>query len=118
MWTVTTTDLFDQWFDQQDETLQDRFLAGMNYIRLTGPGAGRPFVDAIKGSRYFNMKKLRVQFRGDPLRAFFAFDPFRCAVMLCAGCKSSDEKRFYSEMIPIADEQLRKHLLHIEGDHG
>ena len=33
------------------------------------------------------MKELRVQHRGKPLRAFFAFDPLRQAIVLCIGDK-------------------------------
>jgi hypothetical protein len=56
------------------------------------------------------MKELRVQSKGRPLRAFFAFDPQRSAILLCAGDKTGDEKRFYKEMIKLADAEYRKHL--------
>jgi hypothetical protein len=56
------------------------------------------------------MKELRVQSKGDPLRAFFAFDPERKAIVLCAGNKKGDEKRFYKRMIPIADKEFKAHL--------
>jgi hypothetical protein len=56
------------------------------------------------------MKELRVQSKGDPIRAFFAFDPKRQGILLCAGNKTGDEKRFYDVMIPIADRELTLHL--------
>ncbi len=56
------------------------------------------------------MKELRVQCGGQPLRAFFAFDPFRTGIILCAGNKTGNEKRFYDEMIPLADRELRAYL--------
>jgi len=40
------------------------------------------------------MKELRVQSLGKPLGAFFAFDPKRKAVLLCAGNKTGNEKNF------------------------
>ncbi|NHB87699.1 type II toxin-antitoxin system RelE/ParE family toxin [Photorhabdus tasmaniensis] len=52
---------------------------------------------------------LRIQYSGRPVRAFFAFDPKRQAIVLCAGDKSND-KRFYNTMIRIADEELTAHL--------
>ena len=55
------------------------------------------------------MKELRVQHRGKPLRAFFAFDPLRQAIVQCIGDKSN-KKRFYTEMLGIADEQYALHL--------
>lgn len=70
----------------------------------------RPYADTVKGSQYSNMKELRVQSKGDPIRAFFAFDPKRHGILLCAGNKTGNEKRFYQTMIPLADEEFRKHL--------
>ena len=40
------------------------------------------------------MKELRVQHRGRPLRAFFAFDPLRLAIVLCIYDKGG-KKRFF-----------------------
>jgi len=84
MWIVKTTDLFDIWFDEQDEATQEKVLAGLLALAQGGPSIGRPLVDTIKGSRFTNLKELRVQHQGEPLRAFFAFDPLRQAIVLCA----------------------------------
>lgn len=55
------------------------------------------------------MKELRIQHGGWPIRAFFAFDPVRRAIILCAGDKSND-KQFYARMIRIADDEFTAHL--------
>ena len=55
------------------------------------------------------MKELRVQHRGKPLRAFFSFDPLRQAIVLCIADKGG-KKRFYKEMLDIADQQYEFHL--------
>lgn len=55
------------------------------------------------------MKELRVQHGGKPIRAFYAFDPVRRAIILCAGDKSGD-KQFYERMISMADEVFCQHL--------
>ena len=60
------------------------------------------------------MKELRIQSKGKPLRAFFAFDPKRKAVLLCAGNKTGNEKRFYKLMIPLADKEYETHLDNLE----
>lgn len=114
MWTVKTTDLFDAWFDVQDEDTQDKVLAGLLALAQGGPSVGRPLVDTIKGSRFVNMKELRVQHQGEPLRVFFAFDPLRQAIVLCAGNKGGNEKRFYKEMLPIAEAEYARHLAELE----
>lgn len=114
MWTVLTTDLFDDWFDSQSDDTQEKMLAGLVALQNGGPGVGRPLVDTVNASSHKNMKELRVQHKGDPLRAFFAFDPQRQAIILCAGNKGGNEKRFYKQMIPIADKEFSNHLANLE----
>ena len=69
---------------------------------------------ASSDHRHANMKELRSQHLGRPLRTLFAFDQRRCAILLICGDKTGDD-RFYDRMIPVADllydehlEQLRK----------
>ncbi|MFK3658990.1 type II toxin-antitoxin system RelE/ParE family toxin [Scandinavium sp. NPDC088450] len=111
MWGVETTTLFDDWFMEQTEALQIDMLAAMHLLEEYGPQLGRPFVDTVHGSHYSNMKELRVQHGGEPVRAFFAFDPQRKALVLCAANKTGvNEKRFYKEMIKLADAEFSQHL--------
>ncbi|MDE1489027.1 type II toxin-antitoxin system RelE/ParE family toxin [Xenorhabdus bovienii] len=115
MWEIITTELFDQWFEGQPDELQESVLAAMNVLELEGPMLGRPLVDTLNGSQYPNMKELRIQHHGEPIRAFFAFDPNRNAIILCAGNKAGqNQKLFYKEMINIADEQFKIHLENLE----
>nr|WP_276551375.1 type II toxin-antitoxin system RelE/ParE family toxin [Erwinia mallotivora] len=81
-------------------------LAALIVLREKGPGLSRPYADTLHGSRFSNMKELRIQSRGDPIRAFFAFDLNRRGILLCAGNKVGNEKRFYREMIPLADREF------------
>ena len=109
MWTVITTDVFNEWLEQQDESTQEKVLAALVVLQQQGPSLGRPLVDSVYDSKFTNMKELRVQHRGRPLRAFFAFDPLRQAIVLCIADKGG-KKRFYKEMLAIADEQYELHL--------
>ncbi|HDX8843157.1 TPA: type II toxin-antitoxin system RelE/ParE family toxin [Klebsiella oxytoca] len=71
----------------------------MGLMEKIGPGQGRPYVDTLYGSDFPNMKELRIQHSGGPVCAFFAFDPKRNAIMLCAGDKIGlNEKRFYKKV--------------------
>ena len=63
----------------------------------------------LKGSKHSNMKELRTQHQGRPIRTLFAFDPRRCAILLIGGDKAGDE-RFYERMIPLADRLYDEHL--------
>lgn len=79
--------------------------------RSEGPHLGRPHVDTLYGSKIPNLKELRVQSNGRPVRGFFVFDPMRKAIVLCAGNKEgADEKRFYKTMIKTAENEYHRHL--------
>ena len=110
MWSIETTNNFDMWLDTLDDMDRTNMLASMIVLREKGPMLSRPYADTVKGSCHSNMKELRVQSKGDPIRAFFAFDPKRRGILLCAGNKTGNDKRFYDEMIPIADREFTAHL--------
>lgn len=110
MYIVETTDEFDEWFAQQPEEVQDKILAGMVLLEQYGSQLKRPYADTLYDSKFSNMKELRIQIQGDPYRAFYAFDPTRQAIVLCAGNKVGNEKQFYKQMIPLADSLYQRHL--------
>lgn len=114
MWEIKTTARFDDWFCTQNDHTRASILASLIVLRQKGPGLPRPWADTIKGARYRNMKELRIQSHGDPIRAFFAFDPRRTAILLCAGNKVGNEKRFYAEMIPLAEQEYANYLRELE----
>ncbi|MFZ4833331.1 type II toxin-antitoxin system RelE/ParE family toxin [Rouxiella sp. Mn2063] len=111
MWDLITTDTFDTWLDAQDESVKEDIIAMLGILKEIGPNLGRPYVDNIRASNYPNMKELRVQSSGLPFRGFFAFDPLRQGIILCAGNKKGlNEEQFYTDMIAIADAEYAKHL--------
>ena len=116
MWEILTTDVFDKWFLAQSEALREDVLAMMGILSEMGPRLGRPYVDTLKGSAFPQLKELRVQHAGAPVRALFAFDPLRRAIILCAGNKTGlNQKQFYRTMIRLAEAEFRKHLAQIRG---
>ena len=116
MWDVITTDRFVEWFEGMDDTDRANIIAGMLLLQEKGSSLPRPYADTIEGSKFSNMKELRIQSKGNPLRVFFAFDPRRQAVLLCAGDKTGNEKRFYKVMIPLADKEYQLHLNRLEAE--
>lgn len=112
-WTVIVRDCFVKWLSEQDNETQEKVLSSLNNLKHYGPYLSRPYADTLKGSQYPNMKELRIQHQGKPLRAFFAFDPLRQAIVLCAGDKSND-KQFYENMIQLADEEFTHYLNTLE----
>ncbi|MCL5770286.1 MAG: type II toxin-antitoxin system RelE/ParE family toxin [Planctomycetes bacterium] len=114
MWQVEFTDDFGRWWCDLSSAQQTAIDANVRLLEQLGPHLSRPYADTVKGSRHSNMKELRIQCQGRPLRVFFAFDPRRCAILLIGGDKTGDS-RFYERMIPVAErlydeylDQLRK----------
>lgn len=113
MWEVEFTDEFSDWWKSLNEDEQESLTVSVNLLMVLGPALGRPHADAVKRSKHSNMKELRTQCQGKPLRTFYAFDPRRKAILLIGGSKSGD-KRFYERMVPLADKILDEHLREIE----
>jgi hypothetical protein len=109
MWDVEYTDEFGEWWETLTFTEQTAVDASVRLLVRLGPQLARPHVDTVKGSRHSNMKELRTQCQGRPLRSFFAFDPRRSAILLIGGDKTGDN-RFYERMIPLADHLYDQHL--------
>ena len=112
-WDVQFDEDFAAWLLDLEADLRNAIVAHANLLREHGPQLGRPFVDTLEGSDFPNMKELRVQFRGDPWRILFAFDPDRVAILLVGGNKRGD-KRWYRKHLPIADARFRRHLERLE----
>lgn len=118
MWTVITTDFLMNGLMLNLTIRKKKVLAGLVALQTGGPTIGRPLVDTVNASKYNNMKELRVQHRGDPIRAFFAFDPLRQAIVLCAGNKGGNEKRFYKQMILLLILSLLNILKNWRNNYG
>lgn len=109
MWQVEYTDEIGTWWETLSVSEQAAIDAGVRLLERFGPQLGRPYPDTVKGSKHANMKELRTQCQGRPLRSFFAFDPRRSAITLIGGDKTGDN-RSYERMIPLADHLYDQHL--------
>ncbi len=114
-WTIIYRSPYRAWFGKCGEELQNEILAHLEVLKTVGPNLGRPRVDHIKGSAHQNMKELRVQFKGDPVRILFAFDPDRRAVLLLGGTKTGDD-RWYRKHVPLADQDFTLHLQEMQSE--
>ena len=74
-----------------------------------GPDLPFPYSSRVTSSRHGNMRELRLQSGGKPLRVFYAFDPRRSVILLIGGDKTGQE-RFYEVLVPIADALYDTHL--------
>jgi hypothetical protein len=112
-WEVEFTPEAERWFMQLGARDAERVAAAFDQLERRGPQLGRPAVDSVKGSRHHNLKELRSV--GGHLRALFAFDPRRHAVVLLGGDKTNDWKGWYAQSIPRADRLYAQHLRDIGG---
>ena len=88
MWPIEQTEEFEAWYGGAlDDVDRENVLASLLLLREEGPMLSRPHADTVNGSHYPNMKELRIQSQGRPIRAFYAFDPRRHGILLCAGDK-------------------------------
>jgi hypothetical protein len=111
-WQVEVSDEFIEWYDGLNEQEGISVDSAVDMLQDYGPTLGRPYVDTLKGSRYPNMKELRVQHLGRPLRILFAFDPRRNAYLILGGDKTGDGN-WYVAAIHRAEAIFAQHLKEI-----
>lgn len=116
MWSVDI-ELIAGWLASLDDDSREQVVAAIELLEERRPQLGRPIVDTVIASRHKNMKELRPGSSGQSeLRVLFAFDPARSAIMLIAGDKAGDWKRWYKKNIPQADYLLDDHLNRLRGE--
>ena len=107
-WEVVYTERAFEWITRLDDDSYEHVMAAIEVLETRGPSLGRPLVDRIEGSRHHNMKELRAS----TLRALFAFDPKRRAIILLGGDKRGDWTGWYERNVPIADDLYDQYLAH------
>jgi len=113
-WDVYFTAVAEEWVLGLDDNDYIAMLAAIELLEEKGPALGRPAADHIERSRHHNMKELRSF--GGHLRALFAFDPKRRAIVLLGGDKRDDWTGWYERNIPIADDLYDEHLSNLDDD--
>lgn len=115
MWDIELESV-EPWLDGLDQDSYVQVMAALELLAERGPGIGRPLVDTVTSSRHKNMKELRPGSAGrSELRLLFAFDPECRAIVLVAGDKCGNWKKWYRENIPIADSRFDAHIARLRG---
>ncbi|QQR99858.1 MAG: type II toxin-antitoxin system RelE/ParE family toxin [Austwickia sp.] len=116
MW-IVDIELVEPWLRGLDDRSLEQVVAAIEVLQDRGPSLGRPLGDTVAASRHRNMKELRPGSVGrSELRILFAFDPQRQAILLVAGDKTGNWRRWYAENIPIADDLLDAHIDRLRRD--
>jgi hypothetical protein len=105
-WEIYLVDEVRDWIDSLDPVAHARVVQALDLLAETGPGLGRPLVDTIHGSTIANLKELRP----GTVRILFAFDPWRCSILLVAGDKAGRWNQWYTEAIPLAEQRYETYL--------
>lgn len=108
-WEVEFTDEFGRWWETLTEDQQDDVAYSVGLLAELGPALGFPHSSKVNVSRYSQMRELRTQSAGRPLRTLYAFDPLRTAMLLIGGDKTGDD-RWYERFVPVADRLYEQHL--------
>ncbi len=116
-WEVEYTNEFGEWWERLTEQEQGDVAAYVGELERRGPMLPFPYSSGVKGSKHGEMRELRVQSGGKPIRIFYAFDPRRMAMLLIGG-KKAGVKRFYEQFIPIADRLYDEHLAELREESG
>lgn len=103
--------LFAPEFRSLEPDVKRSFGELLDDLRIFGPELGRPAADTLKGSKFANMKELRVAVASNWYRFAFAFDPVQQAVILCGGGKGGlAQDLFYRSLIRTADRRFDEWL--------
>ena len=74
------------------------------------------YVDTIKGSKYKNLKELRINHKKYVLRILLIFNKKRnCWLIIGGNKKGKNEDDFYKRIVKQAEEILEKHPEIMEG---
>jgi hypothetical protein len=116
-WEVEYTDVFERWWDALSDDAQESVAVAVELLEARGPHPPYPHSSDVRMSRHGQMRELRVQHAGRPIRVLYAFDPRRVAVLLLGGDKTGRD-RWYETMVPRADALLDEHLNALARDAG
>jgi hypothetical protein len=116
-WDVEYTDEFERWWDDLSEEEQESVAVAIALLEARGPHLGYPYSSAVRTSRHGQMRELRIQHAGRPIRVLYAFDPRRVAMLLVGGDKTGDD-RWYEMAVPDADALLDEHLKALKREAG
>lgn len=111
---VIATAQFIEWYNEIDEQMAEDVTVAVDLLEIRGVTLGYPQSSKIEDTD-INLRELRIQSGGRPVRVFYSFDPARDAVVLIGGDKTGDN-RFYERMVPVAEAIWSEYLQENFGD--
>jgi len=91
-----------------DPQAAEKVEAAVDVLAEYGPTLGRPLVDTLVGLKLADLKELRP--RQTNIRVLFVFDPWRSAILLVAGDKTGQWRKWYEGAVPQAEQLFAFYL--------
>jgi len=108
-WEIELTEECEQWYLSLSDAEAESVAFVVDLLASQGPQLKMPYSSQIKGTRFGQLRELRIQHEGRPYRILYAFDPRRAALLLVGGDKTGDG-RWYERMVMRAESLLAEHL--------
>jgi hypothetical protein len=108
-WEIELTEECEEWYLSLSDAEAESVAFVVDLLASQGPQLKMPYSSQIKGTRFGQLRELRIQHEGRPYRILYAFDPRRTALLLVGGDKTGDG-RWYERMTMRADSLLAEHL--------
>jgi len=114
VWDIEYTEQFSKWWNGLKEEEQITVDASVRLLEHFGPNLRFPYSSGIAGSKFGQMRELRIQHQGKPYRVLYAFDPRRVALLLLGGNKQG-KNNWYKKFVPIAEQLYEQHIKSLKG---
>jgi hypothetical protein len=110
MWAIDYTKEYESWFTGLEKEHKIAITAKVLLLSEFGPNLARPYVDTIQGSKYPNLKELRIQHKNAVFRVLFIFNKKRNGWLLIGGNKKGkNEEDFYKKLVKEAEGLIDKY---------
>ena len=116
-WEIEYTDEFEAWWNTLSEEEQIDIDSVIGLLEEKGPYLPYLYSSNIEGTRYGEIRELRIQHKGKQYRIIYAFDPRRIAILLIGGRKAGG-KRWYEKYVPLAEKIYQEHLKSLKKEQG
>ncbi|KHD09162.1 addiction module toxin RelE [Candidatus Thiomargarita nelsonii] len=106
---VNYSEVFERWWNTLDEEEQKKIAFVVRLLEEKGKSLSLPYSRNKIYEAKNELRELRVQYREQPYRILYAFEPLGTAILLLGGSKKCDD-RWYKKHIPKADKIYEEHL--------
>ena len=111
IWKIITSEKFDTWFLEQSDDEKAAILGKIYLLEEYGPNLSRPYADTLKGSKFANLKELRIKTGSHVFRVTYIFDPEQNGLILIGGDKKGkNQKKFYNDLIKESEQIYTTYL--------